>query len=184
MLHATAPESARDVCVILSTALLADGDLDAPELEAVGALHIDTALGVPPERFRSVLHEVCGELLRDDHCGRGLSMLEPECISEALRMLNEPERRLGSTARLIDLMRQSDPEQLECKLLDPSRIDAALERIVDPAMRLWICAALVQLVNADDELHRNELAIVRHVLDRWEISLDTLGQDGKRSAQE
>lgn len=163
-------ETADDICRILSTALLADGDLDDPELRALDRIGIDRTLGISAERFRTVLHQVCRELMSEDSRGPGISILEPERISEALRMLHEPTHRLASSARLIELVQEVDPQRLETHLLDPARLDAALDRVVDHRLRFWTSAVLLNLVIADDEVHRNEMAVLNHVLDRWGVN--------------
>ena len=172
----TAATNARDICRVLSTALLADGDLDEPELRAIESLDIERILGIPPQQFRAILHEVCRELMLDDDGSAGLSLLEPARIHTALHALNDPQQRFGSTAQLIAAMQEGDPVQLRCKLLDSSRLDAALDRIVDPELRLCTCAALMHFINADGELHRDELFVFEHILARWNLTLGVLSE--------
>ncbi len=171
-----AAANAKDICRILSTALLADGDLDEPELRAIESLDIERTLGIPPRQFRTILHEVCRELMLDDGGSAGLSLLEPARIHAALHALNDPQQRFCSTAQLIAALQEGDPVQLRCKLLDSSRLDAALDRIVDPELRLRTCAALMHFINADGELHRNELVLFEYILARWNLTLGALSE--------
>jgi hypothetical protein len=182
MISSLNPQTADDVCRIISTALLADGDLDGPELLALGRLGIEKALDIPADRFRNVLHEVCKELMAEDSRGPGLSILEPGRIAEAMRMLNEPTHRFSSSARLIELIQELDPQRLQTRLLDPARLNASLDRISDPRVRFWTSAVLLNLVIADDEVHRNEMAVLNHVLDRWNIAPGALRADLERAA--
>ena len=169
-----AANSADDVSRILSAVLLADGDLDAPELHALDTLQLDRLLGISRARFRATLNDVCRELLNDGRTGQGFSMLYPERISAVMQILRSSDAPLHFSATLIDLMHDTDPLQLEQKLLDPALLDAALDRVVDPELRRLTCAMLLHLAYADGELHRNEIAVLNHVMQRWNISLDAL----------
>ncbi|MEI7968616.1 MAG: TerB family tellurite resistance protein [Betaproteobacteria bacterium] len=59
-------------------------------------------------------------------------------------------------------------------LMDRDRIDAVIDAIDDPQKRLQTAQMIANVAKADGHLHDAELALFRHVLERWDLSLDQL----------
>lgn len=74
-----------------------------------------------------------------------------------------------------DLLREAD-DRGRIRLVDEHRIDRALAQIDDPMRRIDTCALLLNVLHADGRFTDIELAVLRHALDRWDISLDQLAR--------
>lgn len=59
-------------------------------------------------------------------------------------------------------------------LMDEARIDAVIDCVKDPEKRLLTARMIANIIKADGHLHDAELALFRHVLERWNLSLDQL----------
>lgn len=174
-MNAEIRNSQQDVCRILSMALLSDNDLDEPEIAEIIEMRVHEKLGISPEQFRSTLHGLCDEILRDDDRREGISVMEPEQAIELMSLINrDAPMSFDTLSHLVDLVYEADPAVLGEKLLDEDRINNAIDRVDDPQLRLWICSMLLRLVHADGELHDNEKALLSHIFDRWEISPEEL----------
>lgn len=174
-MNAEIRNSQQDVCRILSMALLSDNDLDEPEIAEIIEMRVHEKLGISPEQFRSTLHGLCDEILRDDDRRAGISVMEPEQAIELMSLINrDAPMSFDTLSHLVDLVYEADPAVLGEKLLDEDRINNAIDRVDDPQLRLWICSMLLRLVHADGELHDNEKALLSHIFDRWEISPEEL----------
>jgi hypothetical protein len=156
-------------------ALLSDNDLDEPEIAELVEMRIHEKLGISPEQFRSTLHGLCDEILRDDDRRAGISVMEPEQAIELMSLINrDAPMSFDTVSHLVDLVYEADPAVLSEKLLDEERIDNAIDRVDDPQLQLWTCSMLLRLVHADGELHDNEKALLSHIFNRWEISPEEL----------
>jgi uncharacterized tellurite resistance protein B-like protein len=59
-------------------------------------------------------------------------------------------------------------------LADPDWVDAVLAPVTEPERRRFIAAALLKLAESDDHFADSELAVLRRLLTRWELDLDSL----------
>ncbi len=59
-------------------------------------------------------------------------------------------------------------------LLDRARIDRIVDAVEDPAKRLLAAQMVINVLKADGRLEETELALFRHILDRWGLSLEAL----------
>ncbi len=174
-MNAAIRNSQQDVCRILSMALLSDNDLDEPEIAELIEMRVHEKLGISPEQFRSTLHDLCDEILRDDDRRTGISVMDPSQAVEMMSLINrDAPMSFDAVSHLVDLVYEADPAVLGEKLLDEERINNAIDRVDDPQLRLWTCSMLLRLVHADGELHDNEKALLGHIFNRWEISPEEL----------
>lgn len=163
---------------VLAMGLLADNDLDEREIAALVEERVQDKLGVDPEQFRMVLHDLCGEILTDDARNPGISGLDQSNAIEIMELINrDVPMSLEGASRLIDLIYDSDPELILDNMLDEERIDAALARIDNPQLRLWTVSLLVKLTQIDGEAHENERELLHYVLSRWGISREMLNEE-------
>ncbi|KAF0814125.1 hypothetical protein IGB42_01022 [Andreprevotia sp. IGB-42] len=72
-----------------------------------------------------------------------------------------------------DLSNEADDEG-QIKLIDRDRIDMLLDTVDDPKKRLLIAALALDISKADNEFSDAELAVFRHMLGRWHLSLEQL----------
>ncbi|MEI2784047.1 MAG: hypothetical protein V9H25_23615 [Candidatus Competibacter sp.] len=178
-MNAEIRNSQQDVCRILSMALLSDNDLDQPEIAELVEMRVHEKLGITPEQFRSTLHDLCDEILRDDDRSAGVSATDPGQAVEMMSIINrDAPMSYEAVSRLVDLVYAADPAVLAEKLLDEERINNALDRVDDPQLQLWTCSMLLRLVHADGELHDNEKILLNHIFNRWEISPEELLDEG------
>ena len=178
-MNAEIRNSQQDVCRILSMALLSDNDLDQPEIAELVEMRVHEKLGITPEQFRSTLHDLCDEILRDDDRSAGVSATDPGQAVEMMSIINrDAPMSYEAVSRLVDLVYAADPAVLAEKLLDEERINNALDRVDDPQLQLWTCSMLLRLVHADGELHENEKILLNHIVNRWEISPEELLDEG------
>jgi uncharacterized tellurite resistance protein B-like protein len=56
-------------------------------------------------------------------------------------------------------------------LMDRTTVDAVLDAVDDPARRLQAATMVLNIVKADEDFHDAELALLRHILERWGLSL-------------
>lgn len=68
-----------------------------------------------------------------------------------------------------ELLEQGDGR---VRLLDPARLAPMLALVDDPAKRLLACRAIVVLSKADGEISRPEQALLRHLMETWQLTLD------------
>jgi len=59
-------------------------------------------------------------------------------------------------------------------LMDRATIDAVLDAVDDPGKRLQTAGMVLNIVKADENFHATELALFRHILERWGVSLADL----------
>lgn len=63
------------------------------------------------------------------------------------------------------------------RLLDPERIDRALGEVTEPRARVLVSGLLLNVCDADGRLQEVELAFLRHVLERWDLTLESLQRE-------
>jgi uncharacterized tellurite resistance protein B-like protein len=80
----------------------------------------------------------------------------------------------------VELMQTCD-EDGRIRLIDPERINEIVDLIDDPQQRLNACGMILNIANADGRLDDSELAVFRHILDRWGMTLESLERDLTRS---
>lgn len=68
----------------------------------------------------------------------------------------------------------ADPAQAKLNLMDRARIDAVLAPVTDPHKRFQTAQMIANIIRADGHLHDAELALFRHVLQTWNLTLDAL----------
>lgn len=59
-------------------------------------------------------------------------------------------------------------------LMDRARIDAIADHVQDPARRMDVAQMMLNIVTADGTLHQTELALLRYILTRWNLSFDEI----------
>ncbi|GHD59025.1 TerB family tellurite resistance protein [Jeongeupia chitinilytica] len=72
-----------------------------------------------------------------------------------------------------DLSDEAD-EAGTIKLIDRERIDDLLDTVDDPKKRALVAAIALDIAKADDDFSAVELAVFRHMLQRWHLTLDHL----------
>lgn len=160
-----------DVCRVIGIAVLSDNKVDDREIEALAEMKLGERLGVSAADFRKVLHNLCRGAMFDESGMPNISITELGLISEMAPLLGrDTPADLESVSKLVELMKQADPDLLAEKLLDKERLNAALDRIDDPRLQLWTSCVLVRLVHADKNMDSNEKLLVSHVLNRWGIT--------------
>lgn len=159
---------------ILAMTMVTDADLVELEISALTKMRMLDLLGIESQVFRRVLHDYCSELMLMEGRRPMLRVLEADQIGVAMTLINDGEHRFRTCARLMRLMREVAPAELDAELLDIERINAALDAVDDPHKRIQSCMMMLTLMNADGTLHRNEVAFFNHALERWEISLESL----------
>ena len=73
-----------------------------------------------------------------------------------------------------DLVRHGGAEGGRIDLMDRERIDDIIGQVDDPERRLQTARMIATVAKADGHLHDAELALFRHVLTRWNLSLEDL----------
>jgi len=68
----------------------------------------------------------------------------------------------------------ADTAHAKVDLMDRARIDAVLAPVTDPHKRFQTAQMIANIIRADGHLHDAELALFRHVLQTWNLSLDAL----------
>jgi uncharacterized tellurite resistance protein B-like protein len=165
---------AHAVSRILAVTLATDASLADAEIRAVRESRLLELLGIQPADFQRILHQHCRDLMLTGDDQPAVSVLELDRIGEALSVLNDSEHRYRSSSRLLELMRDSDPAAVDRGLGDLSQLDEVLDQVQDPEHRLQTCLLMLHLMNADGELHRKEIALLDHVLERWGMNLSAL----------
>jgi len=59
-------------------------------------------------------------------------------------------------------------------LLDRARIDAIADHVQEPARRMDVAQMMLNIVKADGALHQAELALLRYIMARWNLSFDEI----------
>jgi uncharacterized tellurite resistance protein B-like protein len=59
-------------------------------------------------------------------------------------------------------------------LLDRARIDAIADLVQEPSRRMDVAQMMLNIVKADGALHQAELALLRYILARWDLSFDEI----------
>jgi uncharacterized tellurite resistance protein B-like protein len=68
-------------------------------------------------------------------------------------------------------------EDGKIRLLDQERINEIVDLVEDPQQRITTCGMILNIANADGRLDDTELAVFRHILDRWGMTLESLDRD-------
>ncbi len=68
----------------------------------------------------------------------------------------------------------SDVAHAKVDLMDRARIDEVIGAVTDPQKRFQTAQMIVNIIRADGHLHDAELALLRHILDQWDLTLDAL----------
>lgn len=82
-------------------------------------------------------------------------------------------------ADLLGEMREGERFWVESRVARMDRLDAALDAIDDHDRKHLVAAVLLYLAEADHRIDEEEIALVRHVFERWQISASTLARDMK-----
>ncbi len=89
-----------------------------------------------------------------------------------------------SRAEFLDVVHQYCQDLLaegkgaeRIRLLDPARIDRALAEVTDRRSRIVVCGLLLNVCEADGRFHDGELAFVGRVLERWDLTLESLRRE-------
>lgn len=59
-------------------------------------------------------------------------------------------------------------------LIDRNRIDALMEEVTDRSKRILTCALAMDVAKADGDISEPEIALLRHIMKHWNISLDDI----------
>jgi len=59
-------------------------------------------------------------------------------------------------------------------LVDRQRIDDLLDQITDPSKRLLTAALVLDISKSDKAISEPELAIFKHLMERWHLTLDDI----------
>lgn len=60
-------------------------------------------------------------------------------------------------------------------LVDRQRIDWVIDPVDDPRKRIDVCGIVLNIAKADGRLHDSELAVFGYMLERWGMTLESLG---------
>lgn len=63
------------------------------------------------------------------------------------------------------------------RLVDKARIEEVIGLVNDRHLRVLTCGMLLNVINADDHLSEPELAVLRYILDRWGLPLESLERE-------
>jgi uncharacterized tellurite resistance protein B-like protein len=69
---------------------------------------------------------------------------------------------------------QSGSPDGRINLLDRARVDPIVDAVDDPDKRLLAARMVINILKADGRLEETELALFRHILERWGLSLEAL----------
>jgi uncharacterized tellurite resistance protein B-like protein len=99
-------------------------------------------------------------------------------VMERLRLYDLLGLSRADFARVVedyceDLLAAGAPDA-RVNLVDQARVDAVADAIDDPEKRLLAAQMVINILKADDRLEEVELALFRHILGRWGLSLDAL----------
>lgn len=72
-----------------------------------------------------------------------------------------------------DLVRSGTKNHM-INLMDTERVNVVADAVDDPKKRLELARIMLNLVKADGEFADTELVLLRHLLNRWGLSLDDL----------
>lgn len=72
-----------------------------------------------------------------------------------------------------ELLQAGSPDS-RINLLEPARIDRIVDAVDEPAKRRLTAQMVINILKADGRLDDPGLALFRHILDRWGLSLETL----------
>ncbi|MBV1776328.1 TerB family tellurite resistance protein [Burkholderiaceae bacterium DAT-1] len=96
------PESMARLLVML---LMADGNMDPDEIDALDKLHIYEALNIPRPQFIAVLHQYCNDLSDEaDEDGR-IRLIDRQRIDDLLDTVVDPGKRLLVAALSLDMIK-------------------------------------------------------------------------------
>lgn len=73
---------------------------------------------------------------------------------------------------LHDLRQAPDQEQSRISMLDPVRVNQLLEEVDEYSARIKVLMASLLVCKGDHALNSSEMALFRHVMNRWQIDLD------------
>lgn len=71
-----------------------------------------------------------------------------------------------------DLLSTAQTERV--RLFDPVRVNFILDQVDEPEKQMVACSAVLVMTKADGKLSAPEQALMRHILDRWQISIDQI----------
>jgi Tellurite resistance protein TerB len=63
------------------------------------------------------------------------------------------------------------------RLVDENRINEIVDLLDDHDTRVRTCSMMLNIAKADGKLHATEVAVFRHILDRWGFTLDSLERE-------
>lgn len=79
-----------------------------------------------------------------------------------------------------DISAEADDNGL-IHLIDPERVDYLFDQITDYQKRVLICALALDLCKADDTISQPEMALLRHMMKRWHLTLEILEREFSRT---
>lgn len=68
------------------------------------------------------------------------------------------------------------------KLIDQKRIDEIIDCVDNPPARILACSMILNVAHADKHFADTELAVFRHVLERWNLTLEELHEQLRKAA--
>lgn len=96
--------SPRAAARIVALTLLADGQLNRAELGAMDRLQVHTKLGMDRAALRSVIHEVCEDLLDEQHLAWADSCrITPRTLEQLMAEIEDPTLRRTVLALCVEL---------------------------------------------------------------------------------
>jgi uncharacterized tellurite resistance protein B-like protein len=114
-------------------------------------------------------------MVTDGHLDdREIRMLEKLDCYERLGISRDGFKNVAA-AYCADL-RSLMGEAPSLSLIDVPRIDRILDTVQDPQKRLAVCRQIMGVIAADGKLQESEVAVFHHLLDRWNLDRDALGQ--------
>jgi tellurite resistance protein len=75
-----------------------------------------------------------------------------------------------------DLMSEGEANG-RVRLVDEARINEIVDLVDDHDTRLRACGMMLNIAKADGKLHPTEVAVFRHILDRWGFTLESLERE-------
>jgi len=63
------------------------------------------------------------------------------------------------------------------RLVDEDRINEIVDLVDDHDTRVRACSMMLNIAKADGKLHATELAVFKHILDRWGFTLESLERE-------
>lgn len=128
----------------------------------------------PTDEQIEVAAELVAYMLISDGilASREIEALERHHIPEQLGM--SQDHLLRAIARHCSNLLSREPAAESLRVVDVEQFERRLDRISDPQLRMLIARALVVLAKSDGQISQPEQTLIRNMLTRWDLSLESI----------